>query len=405
MDPVQPKTICLITPGHICSNPRIVKEAIAISGAGFSVHLIFTQYVAELIAFDRQILMENPKWTYHVLNWTGISAISKTIKLFYGFKQKVVSVLLPNCFLSLNRNYSWQLKKAIAVKANLYIGHNMGALPVVVNAAKKNRVSCGFDAEDFHRNEISNDTNSHEVKLKRAIEDEFIPKINYLSAASPLIAAQYQKLYSLPVTPILNVFPKIDRQISYNRQEPLKLFWFSQTIGPGRGLEIIVDALKLILFDFEFHLVGKVSPIYKSKLLQQAGLTVPQNKIIFHGTVNVESIFEIASKCDIGLASEIPYPLNRNICLTNKIFTYIQSGLLVLASDTQAQLLFMQEYNQVGKIYKSIDDLSKLITYYHENRAELHTTKTASYELGQTSLNWEIESKKFLSIIQDNVGK
>lgn len=405
MDPVQPKIICLITPGHICSNPRIVKEAIATSSAGFQVHLVFTQYVAELIPFDQEILTENPTWTYNVLNWTGLSSISKTIRLFYGFKQKIVSILLPNGILFLNRNYSWQLKKAIAINANLYIGHNMGALPVAVNAAKKNKVRCGFDAEDFHRNETTNDTNSLEVKVKRAIEDEFIPKLNYLSASSPLIAAQYQKLYSLPVTSILNVFPKIDRQISYNQQEPLKLFWFSQTIGSGRGLETIVDALKLIHFDFEFHLVGKVSPIYKTKLLQQAGLTTLQNKIIFHGTVNVQSIFEIAFKCDIGLASEIPYPLNRNICLTNKIFTYIQSGLLVLASDTQAQLLFMKEHSQIGRTYGGINDFSKLITYYNENRAELHATKMASYELGQNSLNWEIESRKILAIIKDNIGK
>ncbi|GGG97033.1 glycosyltransferase family protein [Pedobacter zeae] len=404
MDSVQSKTICLITPGHICSDPRIVKEAIAISDAGFHVHVIFTQYVAELIAFDQQILIENPKWTYNVLNWTGVSPISKAIKLFYGFKQKISRFLLPNRILSLNRNYSWQLKKAIAIKANLYIGHNIGALPVTVNAAKKNGVRCGFDAEDFHRNEITNDTYSPEVKLKCAIEDEFIPKLNYLSAASPLIAAQYQKLYSLSVTPILNVFPKIDRKISFNQQAPLKLFWFSQTIGPGRGLENIFDALKLILFDFEFHLVGKVSPIYKNDLLQKAGLT-QQNKVIFHGTVSIQTIFEIASRCDIGLASEIPYPLNRNICLTNKIFTYIQCGLLVLASDTRAQLLFMKDHAQVGKIYRGVQDLSRLITYYHENRAELQTTKKASYELGQNSLNWEIESKKILTIIQDNVGK
>lgn len=405
MERDQSKTICLITPGHICSNPRMVKEAMAFAGAGFRVHLIFTQYVSELIIFDRQILIENPNWTYNVLNWTGVGLVSKSIRLLTGFYQNTAKIFLPNGLSALNRNYNWQLRKAISISANLYIAHNLGALPVAVNAAKKNNVSCGFDAEDFHRNEIADDVNSYDVKFKSAVEDKFIPKLNYLTAASPLISAQYQKLYNLPSTPILNTFPQTHIKIRINQQEPLKLFWFSQTIGQGRGLETIVEALKLIHFDFEFHLIGKINPVYKAKLMQLSGLSIIQNRIVFHGTVGAQSIFALAAKCDIGLASEIRSPLNRDICLTNKIFTYIQSGLVVLASDTSAQLLFMKNYPETGKIYRNINDLLDSITYYHENRAALNATKTASYELGQNKLNWEIESKKFLALIKDHIGK
>ena len=36
------KRICLITPGHIASNPRLVKEARALQQSGMEVHIIFS---------------------------------------------------------------------------------------------------------------------------------------------------------------------------------------------------------------------------------------------------------------------------------------------------------------------------------------------------------------------------
>src|SRR5881628_2097010 len=38
-----PRTICIVTPSHISANPRVVKEADALHGAGFEVHVVFAQ--------------------------------------------------------------------------------------------------------------------------------------------------------------------------------------------------------------------------------------------------------------------------------------------------------------------------------------------------------------------------
>ena len=37
------KKVCLVTPGHIGSNPRIVKEADALHEEGYDVTLIYTE--------------------------------------------------------------------------------------------------------------------------------------------------------------------------------------------------------------------------------------------------------------------------------------------------------------------------------------------------------------------------
>lgn len=390
------KTVCLITTGHIASDPRLVKEGIALSKAGFKVHIVFTQYVSYLVEHDRRILNDNPEWTYQTLNWTGDSLQSKINRL----SSKLISLFSAKKELALNRNLFWQQKKATNYKADLYIAHNLGALPVVVSASKKNNTKCGFDAEDFHRHEVSDDVNDVNVKLKTAIENRYIPQADYITASSPQIADKYASLFDRRITTVLNVFPKIN---SYNKitndNATLKLFWFSQTIGTNRGIETAIEGIRISGIKAELHLLGYLGDDYMQHL---HNLTTDLNHlctIYFHAPVYADELFGIAAQFDIGLATEPYQPLNRNICLTNKLFTYIQCGLAVIASNTIAQKAFLSHYSDAGKLYSNADEFAYILTEYNTNRKLLHTTKQNNFKLGQTTLNWENESKKFIKNI------
>jgi hypothetical protein len=389
------KKVCLITPGHISTNPRLVKEAESLSQAGFRVHIVFTQYVAGQVKYDTGILTANPEWTYDVLNWTGTSFLSKLNRLL----SKLSTVVAKNECNMLNRNFVWQVKKAALFTADIYIAHNLGALPVAVQAAKKNNALTGFDAEDFHRNEVTDDTSSTDVKLKIAIEDKYIPQLNHFTAASPLIAARYKSLYQVDCISILNVFPKAATyQANEDTMQPLQLFWFSQTIGPNRGIELIIKAINLTGIKMQLHLLGNEVAGYRQVLLALADPFFCD--IVFYDTVAPDNVFELAKTFDIGLAAEPHVPLNRNICLTNKLFTYIQCGLAVAASNTLAQVDFFENYSVPGKLYANETDLSDILTSYHYNREALKKARQDSYEIGRHELNWEIESVKFISLIK-----
>ncbi len=389
----------MITPGHISTNPRLVKEAISLSQAGFSIHIVFSQYVAGQVKYDAAILIANPGWTYDVINWTSTSYISKLNRLLSKLK---TAIYKNECNL-LNRNFAWQVKKAILNEADIYIAHNLGALPVAVKAAKKNNVLAGFDAEDFHRNEVTDDTSSTEVKLKTAIEDKYIPQLKYFTAASPLIAARYKSLYHVECTCILNVFPKVaPYQANQGTVQPLQLFWFSQTIGSNRGIELIIKAINLTGIKMQLHLLGNLVTGYKQIL---SALCNPLfSDIVFYNTVPPDKVFELAKTFDIGLATEPRVPLNRNICLTNKLFTYVQCGLAVAASNTLAQVDFFENYPRSGKLYVNETELSAILTLYHHNRTLLQKTKQDAYEIGQDELNWEKESVIFISLIKQALG-
>jgi len=409
------KKIVLISSGQPSANPRLVKEANVLSDFGYDVTVIYSFWTHWAWKADKSLL-KKVKWKSILVG--GSPYKNKFFYFFTKLRFKFANLITSKwrfdfglAEIAKGRSYFVMFTKAKSIKADLYIAHNLAALPIAVKAAKFHKAKCGFDAEDFHRQEVSDNIDSKEYQLAKHIEDKYLPQVDYLTAASPLIAAEYKKLYpSLNPVVINNVFsrafippsgvgelpPSGARGLSYSQD--LKLFWFSQTIGKGRGLEDVIAALQLLKnVNLELHLLGNVSSATKLYFHDLANGI----QIFYYEPIVPDSIFEFASRFDIGLALEQNTPYNRDICLTNKIFTYLTSGLAIIASETSAQKQFMQSHNTVGQSYeiRNIEALAGIIKYYIENREALLKAQKASVELAQTELNWEMESKKFLEII------
>jgi hypothetical protein len=299
------------------------------------------------------------------------------------------------------------MREAKKHKAYVYIGHNLGALPAIIKAAQKHNAKSIFDAEDFHRQETNDDSNSFSFTTAKYVEDKYLIRTNSITASSPQIADAYKQLYPTkkPVT-ILNVFPKNNytKQRIINNTRPIKIFWFSQTTGANRGIEDIAKALKLLNPEnFELHLLGYINNEAKKEFIDSVLFGI--NNIFFYDPIPPDDIINFASQFDIGLASENNTPLNRDICLTNKLFTYLHAGLTIITSDTTAQKYFMEENPGVGKVYHKNDpsSLAAILTAYQADRNLLFNTCEASLNLGNEKLNWENESIKFLLLMNETV--
>ncbi|MGZ3832288.1 MAG: hypothetical protein ACXVB0_02105, partial [Mucilaginibacter sp.] len=246
------KKIVIISSGQPSLNPRMVKEADALADAGYDVTVLYAYWNDWGTRFDKPLLLSK-KWKAICVGGDPVSKpliyfLSRLIhKLARSINQKTKGRLFAD--LSISRASFFLTREAKKHSADLYIGHNSGALPATVKAAKTNVKPCGFDAEDFHRFEVSDDKNDPDVTLKTNIENRYIPGLDYLTASSPLIAQKYKDFFpdKEPVI-ILNVFPRdlSVQQEQSNKNGPIRLFWFSQTIGPGRGIEDILDALLLL---------------------------------------------------------------------------------------------------------------------------------------------------------------
>jgi glycosyltransferase involved in cell wall biosynthesis len=400
--------IVLVTSGQPSLNPRLVKEADALSLAGHEVTVLYTYWNDWGTTFDGPLLKSKP--------WKAIRAggdpqqkpltylLSRILHKVAILGAKKLS-LAYFAELAISRNSYWLTKTASAYDADLYIAHNPGALPAAVKTAKLQGKPCGFDAEDFHRNEVSNDLHHFDVLLKTHIENKYIPQTDYLTVSSPQIAEAYRKLFPTkkPVV-ILNVFNKNPdiNIMNKNPGTPLKLFWFSQTIGTKRGIEEVLKALSTIKDrEFELHLMGKLQyNISKEYFEMLSGHT--SHRLHFHDPVAPDELTAFSSQFDLGLALEPAFSFNNDMALSNKIFTYMQAGLAIIASKTQAQHALLERYPEIGKLYEigNVHSLSKTLLYYSENTDELDKARQASFNLAQTSLNWETEQSKFLKIIQ-----
>ena len=257
------KKVVLLTIGQPSTNPRLVKEADKLQASSFDVYVIYAYRTRWAWESDK-LLLSISKWTPLLVG--GSPYENKTLFFFTRLRAKIFGYIAKNITLkfgiaeiAIGRTYPNLLRKAKSIKADLYIAHTLAALPAAIYAAKKNNAKSGFDAEDFHRQEIDDDPTSFHYRISKYIEDKYLTIVDYVTTSSPIISQNYASLYNRNVTCILNVFPKktlLKKSIS-DINGPIKLFWFSQNISPNRGLEDIIGALKLVEKGyFELHLLN-----------------------------------------------------------------------------------------------------------------------------------------------------
>lgn len=403
------KKIVLISSGQPSLNPRLVKEADTLIDAGYAVTVIYQYWNQWGTALDNALL---PQKKWKAIRIGGSPEQGSSAYWYSRLKHKFgrlaafrFGIKGPFAEMALGRCTNLLATEAVRHPADLYIAHNLAALPAAVKAAKKHTVKCGFDAEDFHRNEVTDNPSDFDVRLKIYIENKYLPLVDYLSTSSPLISEAYRQLYKfLPVT-ILNTFPSANH-VKHNiarDASKLKLFWFSQTISAERGVGECISALKQLNNpDIELHLLGYATDRVKQRLANLAG----NIQLIFHDPIAPDEIVSFASQFDAGLAMEDVIPLNRDLCLTNKIFTYLQAGLAIIASDTSAQKQLLYKYTGIGQVYsRKIDgSLSKAISFYKDHRDVLADARGRSTQLATDELNWEQESKKLLSVVKNTLA-
>ncbi len=401
------KKVVLITTGQPSGNPRIVKEASALQAAGFDVTVLYCYFIDWGAKADLELL-KKVAWKYELIG--GSPGLKKIRYIYTLIRFKLARNL--NAFLGTQwgiaeraqaRAYTELLQAAKKHKADWYIGHNLGALPVAVKAAVVNNGKVGFDFEDYHRGE-NNAASQPELTRIAYLENKYVPHLNYISAASPLIEERIIHHFPLKkesIITLLNCFPLTQQPVFRDKMvndNSLQLFWFSQTIGLNRGLEVLLLALEQ-MDDRQIHLTlaGKCNDDFKEFLEVHAGSI--KDRIHFAGIIPPGELPGFASQFDVGLALELSTPENRNICLTNKVFTYILAGNAIILSASSMQNCFNDQFN-IGLVFP-INDINMLIAILekYKDGGVIYKQRLHNYHLGKRFLNWDTESKKLLKVL------
>ncbi len=407
------QTIVLVSSVQPSANPRLVKEALALEAAGYAVTVVYCPLSPWADEFDAVLFAQHPgiRWIaagYHPLHQKQKYQLARFRRKFYHLLFRVAGNRADAAVRSF-AFYSQELTEAaMAQKADLYIGHNIGALPSVVQAAKKNKAKAAFDFEDFHRGEEK--VYSLHWKKVKAIEDRYVPSLANATTASPLITEAYQELYpAIRFQTVNNCFPLVygKDQLAELPAKPLKLFWFSQFVGPKRGLETVMEAMgKTGNPNIQLSLLGNCKGNRKQYFQDKAAeYALQPEQLHFLAPVTEKEIVSIAAQHHIGLAVEVPHILNREVCLTNKLFMYLLAGNAVLFSNTKAQARLLSTYPGIGLMYEQADveQLTSLLQAYIADPQLLRQQRNESLRLGKEELNWEKESKLFLQYVSSSL--
>lgn len=283
-------------------------------------------------------------------------------------------------------------------KYDLIAAHTLPTLYPAFQLAKRTDGKFSFDIEDYHPGEALPGNNQDEIDRRKFLMSKILPHASYISYASPLIGEKSLEL--LPDFPekkhglINNCFSETEFEFKENNSEKMQFVWFSQNIAGGRGLELILPALNKFKDKAELHLIGNLYNDFYQNVLSNYKELVKTHKPLSQKKLNLK-----LSEFDVGLAMELnSADYNRSICLTNKIWAYLQSGLYILATDTPAQVKFLKKHSANGQICRqSTDAFTLCFETLIKNRDLIRSSKQIRYNYGK-SLSWEKERKKLAHI-------
>lgn len=412
--------ILILIGGHLCTAPRPQKEATALAAAGHEVRVAGLWFDETLAQRDRALLADQA-WIFDpVLDFRpgqasrlGVRLQAKTArKLYQGFGLHHPALL----------GYGARrlLQVAQAHRADLTIVHSEAGLWVGQQLLKQG-YAVGVDFEDwFSQDLLPTAHRQRPIRWIAELEAFLLQHCRYRLTTSQAMAAAMANHYQVtPPTVIYNVFPRSaptpedlspettlapslakapDPFLPRRTSTAVRLHWFSQTIGPGRGLELLFAALSQLTVSVEVHLRGHCSAQNQSWLAQHIPLGWA-DQVHIHPTVPNHELPARIAENDIGLALEQTSPPSRDLTITNKLFQYLQAGLAVIATDTAGQREVFQRFPAIGQIVEAQDAtaLAAAIETLVCHPAQLRAAQAAARHAAETQFCWEIEGQTLVA--------
>ena len=395
--------ILIISNGALCRNPRVVKEATALSLAGFTVTVLTIRNHATSETIDRELMRTAPFRRVPVDMLPGY-ATGAAVVMFRRLRLRLARDL-ARCtgwfgIHSLGPASSL-LHYAHGLSADLTIVHNEIAHWVGTRLlAAGRRVAADF--EDWHSEDLLPQARAgRPLALLRTIESTLLHRAAYTTTTSVALATALHRRYGgqRPAV-ITNSFSLQPDPRSGEPGSPPSFFWFSQTLGPGRGLEPFVAAWGRTKKSSRLVLVGEARGDYVSRLLA----SLPGERITrvsVRPLVPPADLPTLIAHHDIGLALETPTILNRDLTITNKILQYLNAGLAVVATPTEGQREVLAHSPNAGIFIdpSSPPELNAARLDALLGETNLSSRQAAARQLAVSHYNWEREAPRLVALV------
>jgi glycosyltransferase involved in cell wall biosynthesis len=382
----------------------MLKSADALAAAGYNVTVVATSHEPWAADADRDVRSRRT-WPVHIVDyrrgesgltygWTGAEhRAARAIVHAIGPERAP----LPLAARAFGRVHSALARTVAAIPADLIYGGTTGALAAIAAAAHRSRTPYALDLEDFHSAETNGPDAAFVGALATRIEQAVLGEAVFLTTSSEAIAEAYHQRYGVLPSVVHNTFPLPAQPPDFTRVDPgtLRLYWFSQTISAGRGLEDAVAALVRSGVRAELTLRGRPHSGYIDALRRLAA-DAPRITVIHQPPAAPDAMVALARGYDIGVALDHSTPLNRALCMPNKAFTYILAGLAVAMSDTPGQHDLGVDFGHAVSLLPSgdVDALAGAFARWAADPAALDCAKRTAWQVAVRRWHWEHEAER-----------
>jgi glycosyltransferase involved in cell wall biosynthesis len=390
---------------HLCTAPRPMKEADALSAAGYDVTVVGIWFDDEKVRRD-QDLLSNKLWSFHpVLDFRPDHGWARLCERLKGRVAREAycrtGLITPPLF---GYGASEHFRFARKFNADLTIVHSETGLWAGEHLLRSGR-RVGVDFEDwFSEDLLPAGQLTRPVKRLKVLERTLLRQAAYRVTTSAALAEALaaDARASAPAV-IRNLFPWTDRRHldgqlrDRSDRRGVSLHWFSQTLGPGRGLELLFAALPMLQGNVEVHLRGDGGYEWARGLLPATW----QDRVFMHRTVPNEELLSRIAEHDIGLALEIPVNQNKDKTISNKIFQYLQGRLAVVATSTAGQREVFEQTPGIGLLMSenSSESLARAINDLLSEPARLSQCRGAALAAAEKVFNWENAADKVVELV------
>jgi glycosyltransferase involved in cell wall biosynthesis len=410
--------VCLISSVHPWVNPRLVKEADALAARGHDVTVVTKRvdrwsddrdapllagkaWVAVRVGLMRDDPADRWRWFSSAVR---AGAALRAYRAFGGMR------LAEEGYY---RGFDRVLRAAEDTRAEFFIAHTQGALPIAARAAARAGVRYGFDCEDLLAEEAADGL--RDPSVRRAIleiERTYLPGAAYVTATSHAMASYLVDRYAIATPEVIyNVFPNAEFDglappAARAPRDTLELAWISATIGPGRGLEDAVRALARLPASVRLTIFGRMLPAYEPHLRALADRVGVGGRVAVRAIPGPHDIAAAIAAFDVGLSLDLNDCANRSLTVCNKVFEYLQAGLVVGATDTAGQREVIERIPAAGFLYQPGDDaaLAGALKIYASDRRALLRAQTAAWEAGRSRYTWDCDRAVFLAAFERAAG-
>ncbi len=399
------RNILILTSAHLCRNPRVVKEAATLGAAGYDVTVMSVSVQTRFARMDHELMRGMP-FKLKVIDYAASTTAARTT----GFLQRGATWAARHLCATLGVETAQTLGPASALlrfarafPADLTIVHTeipIWAAQYLIRDGRRVAV----DVEDWYSEDLLYaDRRSRPLKLLRQAEEFALRHACYASATAQSMSAALARAYSCPPPIVIrNSFPLQNRSRADApaANSAPSFIWFSQTVGPGRGLELFLAAWARTTHPSQVYFLGDESPGYRQKLLSRLP-AARQDAVHFIPPVTPAELPFKLTEFDIGLALEPHWPQNRDITITNKILQYMNAGLAVIATDTAGQKEVLEAAPDCGLLVTAHEttEYAQKLDALLGDRTKLRAAQLAARAAAVRDFCWERETPVLLGAV------